>query len=159
MKKPLAVPVETTTRQTMVWTARIQEIAASGSQQCQSLDTVHSATCTITGPLDELIVNLACIAKAEDYVSELMQYVNDVLLPQMENALGIQFEVRNLQFAVAGKESFLNAPEHAAEAKLPKNWLEHPFTAPSLTPAAGVRSRTADSRIKTDEPQTDLSLV
>ena len=119
MKESLAVPVETSPRQGSAWSTRIQKIAAFASEQCRSRDTVHSAICTITGSPEQLVINLACTAKSEDQVSELMQYVNDTLLPQMETALGVRFEVKNLQFAVAGKESLLAAPEHAPEAELP----------------------------------------
>ncbi|MGO2779641.1 hypothetical protein [Glutamicibacter arilaitensis] len=128
MNKPLAVPLEKTTREAKAWQARIHKIAAFGSQQCQNKDTVHSAICTITGSPDQLTVNLACTSKSEDSVSDLMQYANDTLLPQMEKDLGVRFEVRNLQYAVAGRENLLASPEHADPAGLPKSWLDHPLT-------------------------------
>ncbi|MFK0085389.1 hypothetical protein [Glutamicibacter sp. NPDC090743] len=159
MKKPLAVPVETTTSPAETWTTRTHQIAAFGSQQCRSKNTVHSAICTISGPPEQLVINLACTSKAEEHVSELMQYVNDTLLPQMEKALGVQFEVRNLQFAVTGKENLLTTPEHAAEADLPTHWLEHPFAAPSLTPTAGLNLETTNSGSEADASPADLSMA
>ncbi len=141
MKNSIAVPVNPPTHHVKAWSARLQEIASFGWMQCQSRDTVHSAGCTITGSPEELVVNLACTAKSEKHVSELMQYVNDTLLPQMEKALGIQFEIRNLQFTVVGKEKFLSA-----------NWLDHPFAAPLLTPAAGLRMEAV-------EPRSDLTMA
>lgn len=159
MKRPLAVPVETTAPHAAAWTTRMHQTAAFGSQQCQSRNTVHSAICTISGSPEQLVINLACTAKAEEHVSELIQYVNDTLLPQMEKALGVQFEVRNLQFAVAGKESLLARPQHAAEAELPVNWLDHPFAAPSPTPTAGLKRETTGPGTGADASHTDLSMV
>lgn len=151
MKESLAVPVDTSATHANAWAKRMHVIAAFGSQECQSRDTVHSAVCTITGTPDELVLNLACTAKGEDHVSELMQYVNDTLLPQMERSLGIQFEVRNLQFAVVGRESL--APEHLEESMYPaQDWLDQPFAAPSLTPTAGLEIGRGGS-------QTELSMA
>ncbi|HJX78147.1 hypothetical protein [Glutamicibacter sp.] len=152
MKKSLAVPVETTTRRVKAWSARMQDIAVFGAQQCRSRDSVHSAICTITGSAEALVVNLACTAKSEVQVSELMQYVDEALLPQMEKALGVQFEVRNLQFAVAGRGSLLASPEHIDGVELPKHWLDHPFAAPVLPPAPGMV-------IEASKPRTDLHIV
>lgn len=152
MKESLAVPVETATHQAKAWRARMQKIASFGSQQCQRKDSVHSAICNITGSPDELVVNVACTAKSEEHVSELMQYVNDALLPQMEKFLGIQFEVRNLQFAVAGHESLAAAPSPLDEVAHPTNWLDHPFSTPTLTPTSGLE-------IATGESPTDLSMA
>ncbi len=159
MKKSLAVPVETSPQQSNAWSTRIQKIATFASEQCQSLDTVHSAICTITGSPEQLVINLACTAKSEDQVSELMQYVNDTLLPQMETALGVRFEVKNLQFAVAGKESLLTAPEHAPEAELPAHWLDQPFAAPKQTPTPGLGLEPASSGSQSDAPHADLSMA
>lgn len=139
MKESLAVPVDPSTHPANAWAERMQQIAAFGSHECRSKDTVHSAICTITGTPDQLVLNLACTAKSEDHVSELMQYVNDTLLPQMENSLGIQFEVRNLQFAVAGKENIALPSQPLDVALHPQqDWLEQPFIAPSLTPTGGL---------------------
>jgi len=137
----------------------MHETAAFGSQQCQSQDSVHSAICTISGSPEQLVINLACTATAEENVSELMQYVNDSLLPQMEKALGVQFEVRNLQFAVAGKESLLAAPEHVVEAELPSHWLDHPFATPSLTPTTGINLETSHPGTDTEASPADLSMA
>lgn len=146
MKESLAVPVEAATHQAKAWRARMLKIASFGSQQCQSKDSVHSAMCTITGSPDELVVNVACTAKSEEHVSELMQYVNDALLPQMEKSLGIQFEVRNLQFAVAGHESLAAAPSPLDEVTYPINWLDRPFSAPHQPPLAAWKSQLASPR-------------
>ncbi|WP_413455177.1 hypothetical protein ACLQ8T_15345 [Glutamicibacter sp. FR1] len=159
MKKSLAVPVETSPQQGNAWSTRIQKIATFASEQCQSRDTVHSAICTITGSPEQLVINLACTAKSEDQVSELMQYVNDTLLPQMETALGVRFEVKNLQFAVAGKESLLAAPEHAPEAELPAHWLDQPFAAPKQTPTPGLGLEPASSGSQSDASPADLSMA
>lgn len=159
MKKSLAVPVETSPQQGNAWSTRIQKIATFASEQCQSRDTVHSAICTITGSPEQLVINLACTAKSEDQVSELMQYVNDTLLPQMETALGVRFEVKNLQFAVAGKESLLAAPEHAPEAELPAHWLDQPFAAPKQTPTPGSGLEPARSGSQSDASPADLSMA
>lgn len=152
MKKSLAVPVETTRHHVKAWSARMQDIAVFGVQQCRSRDSVHSAICTITGSPEALVVNLACTSKSEVQVSELMQYVDEALLPQMEKALGVQFEVRNLQFAVAGKGSLLDSPEHADGAQFPKHWLDHPFAAPVLPHAPGMG-------VEASKPRTDLRMV
>jgi len=159
MKKSLAVPVETTAPHAAAWTTRMHQTAAFGSQQCRNKNTVHSAICTISGSPEQLIINLACTAKAEEHVSELMQYVNDTLLPQMEKTLGVQFEVRNLQFAVAGKENLLATPEHVAEAELPTHWLDQPFTAPSLTPSTGLNLETTRSGTEAEASPADLSMA
>lgn len=152
MTESLAVPVDTAAHQPEAWTARMHRIASQGSQQCQLKGTVHSAICTITGSPDELVVNLACTAKSEEHVSELMQYVNDTLLPQMEKSLGVQFEVRNLQFAVAGKECLVAVPDHLDEVTNPTSWLDQPFAAPSQTYTAGLENGANESR-------TDLSMA
>lgn len=159
MKESLAVPVETSPQQGSAWSTRIQKIATFASEQCQSRDTVHSAICTITGSPEQLVINLACTAKSEDQVSELMQHVNDTLLPQMETALGVRFEVKNLQFAVAGKESLLAAPEHAPEAELPAHWLDQPFAAPKQTPTPGLGLEPTSSGSQSDASHADLSMA
>lgn len=159
MKNSLAVPVETTAPHAAAWTTRTHQIAVFGSQQCQTRDTMHSAICTISGSPEQLVINLACTAKAEEHVSELMQYVNDTLLPQMEKALGVQFEARNLQFAVAGKENLLAAPEHVSEAELPTHWLDHPFAVPPLTPTAGLNHETSNPRTDAEASTADLSMA
>ncbi len=159
MKESLAVPVETSPQQGYAWNARIHQIAAFASEQCQSRDTVHSAICTITGSPEQLVINLACTAKSENQVSELMQHVNDTLLPQMETALGVQFEVKNLQFAVAGKERILAAPEHGPEAELPAHWLDHPFAAPKQTPTPRSGLEPDSSGSQSDTSPADLSMA
>ena len=152
MTESLAVPVDTAAHHSEAWTARMHKIASAGSQQCRRKDTVHSAICTITGSPNELVVNLACTAKSEEHVSELMQYVNDTLLPQMEKSLGVQFEVRNLQFAVAGKEYLVAVPDQLDEVTNRTNWLDQPFAAPSRTYIAGLKSGANGS-------PTDLSMA
>lgn len=159
MKESLAVPVESSPQQGSVWSTRIQKIAAFASEQCQSRDAVHSAICTITGSPEQLVINLACTAKSESQVSGLMQHVNDTLLPQMEKALGVRFEVKNLQFAVAGKEGLLAAPEHAPEAELPAHWLDQPFAAPAQTPTPGLGLEPTSSGSQSDASHADLSMA
>ncbi len=159
MKESLAVPVETSTQQGNAWTTRIQKIAAFASEECRGRDTVHSAICTITGSPEQLVINLACTAKAEEHVSELMQYVNDTHMPQMETALGVRFEVKNLQFAAAGRENLLAAPEHAPEAGLPAHWLDQPFAAPSQAPTTGLGFEPSGSGSESDGSHADLSMA
>lgn len=142
MKEHLAVPTDHRTTVKKAWTDRMQKIASFGTEQCRLRSTVHSAICTIQGTPEKLIVNLACTAKSEEHVTEHMNFVNDTLLPQMEQLLGIQFEVRNLQFAVAGRENLLAQPEHLHDGQRATDWLENPFIAPTLTPAQGLRLET-----------------
>lgn len=142
MKEHLAVPADTSTTGHEAWITRMQNIASFGTQECRSRSTVHSAICTIQGTPDKLIANLACTATSEEDVTELMQYVNDTLLPQMEQLLGIQFEVRNLQFAVAGRENLLTQPEDLDKGDASTDWLDDPFATPTLTPTQGWRPET-----------------
>lgn len=157
MTERLAVPVDAA-QGSEVWAARIQNVALQGSQRCQMKDTVHSAICTITGTPDELVVNLACTATSESHVNDLMQYVNDTLLPQMEQSLGIQFEVRNLQFAVAGGERPPVAAENDVAPELLDglpdltNWLDRPFATPAVHGVEGAP-------VNTNETRSDLSMV
>lgn len=104
-----------------------------GSQACLAKSTVHSALCTINGDPQKL-VNLSCTATAQRHVADLMQYVNDTLLPQLEQELGIQFEFRNLHFAVAGLATSVPAAEHALGVLGPDDWLENPFAEPASQP-------------------------
>ncbi|MGV2855167.1 hypothetical protein ACNPON_00175 [Glutamicibacter sp. AGC13] len=159
MKEFLAVPVETKMHDTNAWTTRIHKIAAFASEQCRGRDAVHSAICTITGSPEQLVVNLTCTAKSERDVSSLMQYVNDTLMPQMETALGVRFEVKNLQFAVAGRENLLAGPEHAPEAEIPAHWLDQPFAAPSQAPTTGLGFEPSGSGSESDGSHADLSMA
>lgn len=139
MKEQLAVSADTTSAGNKAWAARIQDIAFFGTQQCELKSTVHSAFCTIQGTPKKLVVNLACTAKSEEHVTALIQYVNDTLLPQMEQSLGIQFEVRNLQFAVAGRENLFPQPERLNDPGHCAGWLDDPFATPALTSSGGFR--------------------
>lgn len=142
MKEQLAVSADKKNAGNNAWAARMRNIAFFGTQQCELQSTVLSAFCTIQGTPEKLVVNLACTAKSEEHVTALMQYVNDILLPQMEQSLGIQFEVRNLQFAVAGRENLLPQPERLADSGHCAGWLDDPFATPALTATEGFRPET-----------------
>jgi len=152
MKEHLAVSADTTSAGNKAWAARMRDIAFFGTQQCELKSTVHSAFCTIQGTPEKLGVSLACTAKSEEHVTALMQYVNDTLLPQMEQALGIQFEVRNLQFAVAGRENLLSQPEPLQVSGNSSGWLDDPFVAPALNATVGLRPELGGTH-------TDLSVA
>lgn len=142
MKEQLAVSADKKNAGNNAWAARMRDIAFFGTQQCELQSTVHSAFCTIQGTPEKLVVNLACTAKSEEHVTAQMQYVNDHLLPQMEQSLGIQFEVRNLQFAVAGRENLLPQPERLHDSGHCAGWLDDPFATPALTATEGFRPET-----------------
>lgn len=135
MKKPqFAVPVAAPPKpSTESWVSRMSQTAAWGSEQCRSHLASHSAICTITGTPEQLVINLACTAKSENALAELVEFSTDRVIPEMEHRLGVQFEVRNLQFAVAGHENLVSEPEHADEANIPSAWLDHPFQAPEIS--------------------------
>lgn len=141
MKEHLAVSADTTSTGNKAWAARMRDTAFFATQQCEFKSTVHSAFCTIQGTPEKLGVNLTCTAKSEEHVTALMQYVNDTLLPQMEQALGIQFEVRNLQFAVAGRENLLPQLERLQDSGNADGWLDDPFATPALTATEGLRPK------------------
>ena len=133
-KQQFAVPVASPPEsQSEVWNSKMSKIAAWGSEQCRSNSASHSAICTITGTPEQLVVNLACTAKSESSLAELVDFSTNQVVPEMEAHLGVQFEVRNLQFAVAGHENLVSEPEHAEEASIPTAWLDHPFQAPDIS--------------------------
>lgn len=133
-KQQFAVPVAPSQSQSAKsWASRMLKTAVWGADQCRSHPVSHTAICTITGTPEQLVINLACTAKSENALADLMDFSTDQVIPEMERRLGVQFEVRNLQFAVAGHENLVAEPEHAEEAKIPSTWLEHPFHAPETS--------------------------
>ena len=137
MKDSLAVPADASPVHHEAWDTRIQQVAALATRLCREKEAVHSAVCSIYGSPDRLIVNLACTARAEEHVPMIMLYVNDTLIPHMEKSLGIQFEVRNLQFGVGGRE--IQAPVAAGlEDSAPTtDWLDRPFAEPAAAAGTG----------------------
>lgn len=112
------------------WSRKLSEVARYARYQCGGRADVHSCQCSITGDPGQLVINFACTATDERYVADLMQFVNDELLPQLEQVIGIQFEVRNLQFAVQGQHPApAVAAGRAAQAGTAEaGWLIDPFS-------------------------------
>ncbi|MFJ2350669.1 hypothetical protein [Glutamicibacter sp. NPDC087673] len=144
MSDSLAVPAEASRVHSSAWDARISQVAALATRLCQEKDAVRSAYCSISGSPNELIVNLACTATGEEHVPMIMLYVNDTLLPQMESSLGIQFEVRNLQFAVAGREIHAPATVGLKGCSPTMDWLDQPLTEPIPATSKDPRGAHAD---------------
>lgn len=137
MKDSLAVPADEIPVHHAAWDTRIQQVAALATSLCREKDAVHSAVCSISGPPDKLIVNFACAARAEAHVPMLMLYVNDTLLPSMEKSLGIQFEVRNLQFTVTGRKIQAPASAGLEDSVQTTDWLDLPFAEPAAAAGTG----------------------
>lgn len=132
-KQQFAVPVASPEKPSnKAWALKMSTIAAWGAGQCQANQSCHSAICTITGEPKQLVVNLSCTAKSEGSLAELVNLASDQVIPEMERRLGVQFEVRNLQFAVAGHEDLLSEPEHVEEAAISTAWLDHPLQIPHV---------------------------
>ncbi|WP_313812068.1 hypothetical protein [Glutamicibacter sp.] len=115
------------------WASKISQVAFWGSEQCRAKGWTRSASCTINGAPEELVVNLVCTAKSERLLTELVEYATEEVVPQMEHMLGVQFEVRNLQFAVAGHETLISNPAHLEDLALPAGWLDRPLETPDAT--------------------------
>lgn len=144
MKDPLAVPADARPVHHPAWDNRIRQVADLATRQCRQKDAIHSAACSISGSPGELIVNLACTATAEAQVPMMMLYVNDTLLPQMEKSLGVQFETRNLQFSVAGKETPAALPGQPDGSPGAMNWLKQPSADPAAAADAGPQGAGTD---------------
>lgn len=103
------------------WRQRLAQAESDAQRKVSAMPGVRQAECQIFGEPACLVIDLCCQVYGPRQLPDLMKQVTEVLIPGMEQLIGIQFEKRNLNFMVA--EDYGSTTQPFASTETEKMWF------------------------------------